>query len=593
MLPDPAFLYLGKKHQTALTLLEYALYNYAGFCVISGETGAGKTTLLRQLLNNVDDSIVVGMITNTHQSFGTLLDWVLSAFNIHQPNMGKVEMHQLFVDFLLEQYAKNKTTLLIVDEAQNLSVDTLEELRMLSNVNSDKDQVLQVILAGQPALKDTLKKPELMQFAQRIAVDYHLESLSLEETCGYIQHRLKTSGATRDIFTPDACVRIHSYSGGIPRLINLICDTVLVYGFADQNLVIDKDLIDEMVQERMKDSVVPILNVDTIKKIKGSKVKKLDFEFPSIAVTEDSELEEDEEPVIEEKETTEVAMQETVSESAESAEEVVAPEADLEQKMHFLEDEVHELEDEVQDLEDEVHDKDISLYKTAPERRRKPDLLNSRVIFMVVFMLMAGLFVMTIDRSSSIKEEAAADIQSVELKRMLQEVEQAKIEIENMKSKEAERLVEIAKMKSDEIKRKSDLALDKAKGEELRITKEKVKAVQELKIAREKAIRAEKRIDEMFKQRKIEEQKRLNELLAKEREIEQMRATLNKDREKATKKRAAIQATFDEIDSVLNQGSAGRDAEPVSATKKAPRKSKSFVTDPCSSSSARFLSTCR
>jgi general secretion pathway protein A len=258
MLPDPGFLYLSKQHETALVLLEYGLMNNAGFCVISGEIGAGKTTLLRKLLHNVQDNVTVGMITNTHQSFGDLLDWVLSAFGIHKSGLNKVEMHQMLLDFLLGQYANNKTTLLIVDEAQNMSIGALEELRMISNVNSETDLVLQIILSGQPALKDKLRVPELQQFAQRISVDYHLNALNEAETCGYIQHRLVTAGATRDIFTPEACAQIHAYSGGTPRLINLLADTTLVYGFADQREMVDADLVDEVVQERMKNSIVPM-----------------------------------------------------------------------------------------------------------------------------------------------------------------------------------------------------------------------------------------------------------------------------------------------------------------------------------------------
>ena len=262
MLPDPGFLYLSKKHQTALVLLEYGVLNHVGFCVISGAPGAGKTTVLRALLKRVADDVKVGLITNTHQSFGDLMDWVLSAFDLHQPNLTHVEMHQIFMDYLIEEYANNRSVLLIVDEAQNMSPDALEELRMLSNVNSGKDQLMQVVLAGQPALRDALRKPEMMQFAQRIAVDYHIEALNHEETCGYIQHRLVTAGAVKDVFTPAACARIFSYSGGTPRLINLLCETVLVYGFADQRELIDVDLVDELVLERMKDSLVPIVNRD-------------------------------------------------------------------------------------------------------------------------------------------------------------------------------------------------------------------------------------------------------------------------------------------------------------------------------------------
>jgi type II secretory pathway predicted ATPase ExeA len=288
MLPDPSFLYLSKKHQTALTLLEYGLLNHVGFCVISGEPGAGKTTILRTLLGRVGDDVTVGLITNTHQSFGGLLDWVLSAFDLHRPNLTHVEMHQVFMEFLIDEYASGRTVLLIVDEAQNMKVEVLEELRMLSNVNSEKDQLMQVVLAGQPALKETLQLPELMQFAQRVAVDYHLNPLSLEETCGYIQHRLITSGAQKDVFTPAACERIYNYSGGTPRLINLLCETVLVYGFADQRQMIDVDLVDEMVLERMKDSVVPIVNRDIASQDNSEASRELEKNFPWIRPQGDS-----------------------------------------------------------------------------------------------------------------------------------------------------------------------------------------------------------------------------------------------------------------------------------------------------------------
>lgn len=290
MLPDPGFLYLSKKHQAALTLLEYGLLNHIGFCVISGEAGSGKTTILRALLERVEDDVTVGLITNTHQSFGGLLDWVLSVFDLHRANLTQVEMHQIFMEFLIEQYGKGRTVLLIVDEAQNMKADALEELRMLSNVNSEKDQLMQVMLAGQPALKETLRLPALMQFAQRIGVDYHLDVLGLKETCGYIQHRLMVAGAKKDIFTPAACERIHNYSGGTPRLINLLCETVLVYGYADQQELIDVELVEEMVLERMQDSVVPIVNRDLKKQNTAEVNAALEKEFPWISSQNDREV---------------------------------------------------------------------------------------------------------------------------------------------------------------------------------------------------------------------------------------------------------------------------------------------------------------
>ncbi len=257
LLPDPEYLFLSPKHQRALTLLQYGMMNQAGFSVICGDTGAGKTTLIRRLLSDLEENTTVGLITNTHQSFGELLNWVLMAFGLDGEGKSKSQMHHMFVNFLVEQYAQNRHTVLIVDEAQNMKADTLEELRMLSNINADKDQVLQVILAGQPALRETLRRPELMQFAQRIAVDYYLEALNEQETHDYIQHRLQVAGAQQTIFTDDACSAIYQYSGGTPRLINLLCDTALVYGYAEQRKTIDAALVHDVVREQHSNSIIP------------------------------------------------------------------------------------------------------------------------------------------------------------------------------------------------------------------------------------------------------------------------------------------------------------------------------------------------
>ncbi|MDH3981224.1 MAG: tRNA (adenosine(37)-N6)-threonylcarbamoyltransferase complex ATPase subunit type 1 TsaE, partial [Gammaproteobacteria bacterium] len=258
LLPDPGFLYLSDKHRMALTLLEYGLTNHAGFTVISGEIGAGKTTLIRHLLNNVDQEYTVGLISNTHRSFGELLQWILLAFNLEHKDMSKVEMHQRFVDFIIDEYAHNRRTVLIVDEAQNMDAETLEELRMLSNINADKDQALQVVLSGQRELRETLRGPELVQFAQRIAVDYHLEALSESETAGYIRHRMEVAGGDPDTFTAKACAAIHRYSNGVPRLINLLCDTALVYGYAEQKLRIDAKLVTDVAREKQQGGIFPV-----------------------------------------------------------------------------------------------------------------------------------------------------------------------------------------------------------------------------------------------------------------------------------------------------------------------------------------------
>ena len=260
LLPDSGFLYLSGKHRMALTLLEYGLMNQAGFTVISGGIGTGKTTLIRKLLNDIDPTLKVGLISNTHQTFGDLLQWIALAYDLPHQGKDKVQLYQEFMDFIIQEYAQGRRTVLIVDEAQNMPADTLEELRMLSNVNADKDQVLQIILVGQRELRETLKRPDLVQFAQRIGVDYHLEPLDAEETSDYIRHRCKTAGGKAELFSDQACQLIHQYSGGVPRLINLLCDTALVYGYAEQRDRVDATLVEEVAKEKQKGGLFPIQN---------------------------------------------------------------------------------------------------------------------------------------------------------------------------------------------------------------------------------------------------------------------------------------------------------------------------------------------
>ena len=257
LLPDSGFLYLSGKHRMALTLLEYGLMNQAGFTVISGDIGTGKTTLIRQLLNQIDPDLRVGLISNTHQTFGDLMQWIALAYDMPYQGKTKVELYQDFMDFVIKEYAGGRRTVLIVDEAQNMSAEALEELRMLSNVNADKDQVLQVILVGQRELRDTLRRPDLVQFAQRIGVDYHLEPLHEDETAEYIQHRCKTAGGREDLFTEQACEQVYHYTGGVPRLINQLCDMALVYGYAEQKQQIDASLVDEAGKEKRKGGLFP------------------------------------------------------------------------------------------------------------------------------------------------------------------------------------------------------------------------------------------------------------------------------------------------------------------------------------------------
>lgn len=258
LLPDPDFLFLSKKHRMALTMLQYGLMNQAGFTVITGEIGCGKTTLIRRLLNEIDHTITVGLVSNTHRTFGELLQWVLLSFNLEYREKKKVELYQTLADFIVKEYSQYRRTVLIIDEAQNLNVEALEELRMLSNINADKNQILQLILIGQPGLRETLCLPELYQFAQRIAVDYNLKTLNLEETWQYIRHRIKTAGGDLNIFDTKACAAVYYYTGGTPRLINVLCDTALVYGYAEKKRRIDVDVIYKVVREKMKGGIFPV-----------------------------------------------------------------------------------------------------------------------------------------------------------------------------------------------------------------------------------------------------------------------------------------------------------------------------------------------
>jgi putative secretion ATPase (PEP-CTERM system associated) len=250
LLPDPSFLFLGKKHSTAYAMLEYGLVSQAGFSVITGEVGSGKTTLIRHLLDQLDEDISVGLVTSSHHDMGELLQWVLLSFGLDYRAKDRVVLHDLFTQFLIDQYAQNKRTVLIVDEAQNLQAQVLEELRLLSNINADKHQVLQIILVGQPQLRNMLRHDDFLQFQQRVSVDYHLTALTEEETRAYIFHRTRLAGRSKPLFTKGASTLIYRASQGIPRVINTICDAVLVYGFADQKTLLDSKLVVSVLEEK-------------------------------------------------------------------------------------------------------------------------------------------------------------------------------------------------------------------------------------------------------------------------------------------------------------------------------------------------------
>jgi general secretion pathway protein A len=255
--PDPAFLYLSREHAMALTMLEYGLESQAAFSLLTGDIGSGKTTLVRALLRQLGGQVVVGLISNTHGRFRSIQGWALSALGIVPGDDSEIAVYEALVDSFVREYSKGRRTLLIFDEAQNLSIETLEELRLLSNVNSEEDLVLQILLVGQPELRDKLSRPELRQFAQRVSVDFHLKPLNLQETHSYIHHRIKMAGGDSALFSAEAIEFMYARTNGVPRLLNHLGDFALVYAYADGRTFVDADLIGQVLRDRTQGQSLP------------------------------------------------------------------------------------------------------------------------------------------------------------------------------------------------------------------------------------------------------------------------------------------------------------------------------------------------
>jgi general secretion pathway protein A len=242
--PDPEFLYLSKNHSRAKAYMESTVWFTDGFVVITGEIGAGKTTLIETFLRDLEKDVVVAQINQTQVSSVEFLQAVLVQFGFSPFRMKKAELISTLNTFLIEQYVAGRKVLLVIDEAQNLSLRTLEEVRMLSGVETTKDKVLRIILAGQPQLNAKLDSPELVQLAQRVRLRFHLTALSPDDTRAYILHRLEVAGANgRAIFAEDTFPVIFKYSGGVPRLINTLCETAMMAAYnADRDNVLKRDV---------------------------------------------------------------------------------------------------------------------------------------------------------------------------------------------------------------------------------------------------------------------------------------------------------------------------------------------------------------
>src|SRR5262245_7598753 len=244
--PDPKFLHLTRAHRDALAQLTYGVQNDVGFVLLTGEVGTGKTTLLRTLLGRLDGATAAAFVFNSTLSFDGLLEYILVDFGITNGADSPAKRLVALNTFLIERHRTGQRTVLILDEAQNLTLETLEQIRLLSNFETATAKLLQIVLVGQPELGAKLELPEMRQLQQRIALRFSIGALSPEETREYIHTRLRVAGA-RDLglFTSGAIDQIAKHSGGIPRLVNILCDHCLVIGYADQKRLIEPDVVRE------------------------------------------------------------------------------------------------------------------------------------------------------------------------------------------------------------------------------------------------------------------------------------------------------------------------------------------------------------
>jgi len=248
--PDPDMFFWSRAHTRAFSVLEYGLATHAPLTVVTGEVGTGKTTLIQGLLRDMDDDVTLGLISNAQGDRGDLLRWVLNALDVALPEQTDyVALFQHFQDFVIDEYAAGRHVVLIIDEAQNLGAEMLEELRMLTNINSGKYELLQIVLVGQPELRQLICRPELRQFAQRVTATLHINPFDEDETRAYIRHRLQLVGGTGEEIEPAAIRRIFEETGGIPRLINKLCDLAFVYSASTEEPRVGVGIIRELFED--------------------------------------------------------------------------------------------------------------------------------------------------------------------------------------------------------------------------------------------------------------------------------------------------------------------------------------------------------
>jgi type II secretory pathway predicted ATPase ExeA len=250
LVPDPDFLFWSAQHRRAYSVLEFGILSRAPITLVTGGVGCGKTTLLRELLRQFGSRVTVGLISNAQGGRGELIQWVLNSLGVSfDANAGYVPLFQKLQDYLIEEYASGRRVVLIFDEAQNLSSESLEELRMLTNINSGKDEVIQLVLVGQPELRDMVLKPSLRQLAQRIAASFHLMPLDEQAVIDLIGHRLRAAGGTGAEITEPAARMVFRVTHGVPRLVNQLCDMALLYGWSMDNHHVDEGVVQSVLDD--------------------------------------------------------------------------------------------------------------------------------------------------------------------------------------------------------------------------------------------------------------------------------------------------------------------------------------------------------
>ncbi len=255
--PDPEFLYPSKSHKRAFAYLEYGIKDPSGFVCITGEIGTGKTTLLRVFLNTLDEEVQVARVFNTKASSSELLAMILQDLGVDPFGKTKTELIDALNRHLVATFAEGSRVVLVIDEAQNLREDLLEEIRLLSNLETEKTKLLQIILVGQSELRALLQRSNLEQFRQRITVNYHIPPLDRDETAAYIRHRIRVAGDGTTVDFPDAVINvIHQYSRGVPRLINVISDALLLYGFVEEKPQPDEAMIETVIKDMISEGTL-------------------------------------------------------------------------------------------------------------------------------------------------------------------------------------------------------------------------------------------------------------------------------------------------------------------------------------------------